>query len=214
MLVCLGPAASTMHAHWGADSRASGEPPTSWWMLSMARLYLSHSLCMLSKLREKGGCVSGLQRTQLSQMQRAGPSLQGGSGFQNHLHSRPPEAAPCDSVWPSLARSASTACSMSRARHHEEELGNKLRQRLGQGWGDGSATEMPAAKYEVLSSSPQNPHKAGRGQTSVVPRRQTEGVGLACAAGEQGTVSNEVEGGQQPGFPVPQEGQRPRPLPT
>lgn len=125
-------ACSQHHARpLGADSRASGEPPTSWWMLSMARLYLSHSLCMLSKLREKGGCVSGLQCTQLSQMQRAGPSLQGGLGFQNHLHSRPPEAAPCDSVWPSLARSASTACSMSRARHHEEELGNKLRQRLG-----------------------------------------------------------------------------------
>lgn len=25
---------------------------TNWWMLSMARLYLSHSLCMLSKLGE------------------------------------------------------------------------------------------------------------------------------------------------------------------
>lgn len=29
-------------------------PPTSWWMLSMARLYLSQSLCMLSKLEGKG----------------------------------------------------------------------------------------------------------------------------------------------------------------
>lgn len=27
---------------------------TSWWMLSMARLYLSHSRCMLSKLRGEG----------------------------------------------------------------------------------------------------------------------------------------------------------------
>lgn len=30
-------------------------PPTNWWMLSMARLYLSQSLCMLSKLKKAIG---------------------------------------------------------------------------------------------------------------------------------------------------------------
>lgn len=39
----------------GADAREGAQrPPTSWWMLSMARLYLSQSLCMLSKLKGKG----------------------------------------------------------------------------------------------------------------------------------------------------------------
>lgn len=34
--------------------RGGQRPPTSWWMLSMARLYLSQSLCMLSKLKRQG----------------------------------------------------------------------------------------------------------------------------------------------------------------
>lgn len=55
MLDCPGRSRSQHHANAQRElnSLTNVEPLTSWWMLSMARLYLSHSLCMLSKLRKK-----------------------------------------------------------------------------------------------------------------------------------------------------------------
>lgn len=51
-------------------------PPTSWWMLSMARLYLSHSLCMLSKLEQaRERCCPRAMLLPL-----AGPATSGKSG--------------------------------------------------------------------------------------------------------------------------------------
>jgi hypothetical protein len=58
VLGCPGRPRSQHHANpVGVTSLASGEPLTSWWMLSMARLYLSHSRCMLSKLKKEGESV-------------------------------------------------------------------------------------------------------------------------------------------------------------
>lgn len=48
-------AGKLQHGVPGEETGQGGRgPPTSWWMLSMARLYLSQSLCMLSKLKNQG----------------------------------------------------------------------------------------------------------------------------------------------------------------
>lgn len=108
---CPGRPRSQHHANpVGVDSLTSGEPLTSWWMLSMARLYLSHSLCMLSKLKKEGERVSvsviGLQCTQLSWMCRAGQmnappeASREATRLQNTNMAGQPEALCSDSCWP------------------------------------------------------------------------------------------------------------------
>lgn len=54
-------------------------PPTSWWMLSMARLYLSQSLCMLSKLKGKGKAPV---TAELRRSQEGLASLSGGTAHR------------------------------------------------------------------------------------------------------------------------------------
>lgn len=98
----------------GVDGLESGEPLTSWWMLSMARLYLSHSLCMLSKLKKESGeggresvsGVIGLQYTQLAQTCRARQinappeASREPTRLQNTNMAGQPEATCSDSPWP------------------------------------------------------------------------------------------------------------------